>query len=83
MFSSSKSHMHMFNMLVTSVQSFQIDHLITLGGSEFITQTGYSILKPNLKIKNAVILSKLLFSKKSHAHLQYACNNCAKIKLIA
>ena len=43
-----KSHMHIFNILITSVKSFK---LITWKlWEELITQTCYPILKPNLKI---------------------------------
>ena len=43
-----KNHMHIFNMLITSVQSFK---LITWKlWEELITQTCYPILKPNLKL---------------------------------
>ena len=66
-----KSHMHIFNMLKTSVQSFKL--IAWKLWAELITQTCYPILKPNLKIvyvQNAVILSKIIFlSAKSHMHI--------------
>ena len=40
---SAKSHMHIFNMLMTSVHSFQIDCLNTLGGVD------YTNLLPNIE----------------------------------
>ena len=42
-------------------------------------------LMSECQVKMAVILSKIIFfmCKKSHAHLQYACNNCAKFQLNA
>ena len=61
-FLSAKSHMHIFNMLIISVQSFKLIALKLREQS--ITQTCYPILKPNLKIvyvQNAVILSKIIF----------------------
>ena len=56
------SHMHIFNMLITSVQSSKL--IAWILWEELITQTCYPILKPNLKIvyvKNAVIVSKMIF----------------------
>ena len=47
-FLSAKSHMHIFNMLITSVQSFKL--IAWKLWEELITQTCYTILKPNLKI---------------------------------
>ena len=70
-FSPAKIHMHIFNMLQTSVKSFKL--IAWELWEELITQTCYQILKPNLKIvyvKNAVILSKIIFlSAKSHMHI--------------
>ena len=43
-----KSRMHIFNMLITSVQSFKLIALKLW--EELFTQTGYPILKSNLKI---------------------------------
>ena len=43
-----KSHMHIFNMLITSVKSFKLTAWKLW--EELITQTCYPILKPNLKI---------------------------------
>ena len=66
-----KSHMHIFNMLITSVQSFKL--IAWKLWEELITQTCYPILKPYLKIvlvQNAVILSKIIFLLvKSHMHI--------------
>ena len=66
-----KSHMHIFNMRITSVQSFKLVAWKLL--EELITQTCYPILKPNLKIvqvQNAVILSKIIFLlAKNHMHI--------------
>ena len=75
-----KSHMHIFNILITSVQSFK---LIASKLWEEFTQTCYPILKPNLKIvQNAIILSKMIFlPAKSHMHTQYAYNICAKFQI--
>ena len=43
-----KSNMHIFNMLLTSVQSFKL--IAWKLWDKLITQTYYPILKPNLKI---------------------------------
>ena len=43
-----KSHMHIFNILITSVKSFKL--IAWKLWEELITQTCYPILKPNLKI---------------------------------
>ena len=43
-----KSHMHIFNMLITSEQSFE--WIAWKLWEELITQTGYPILKSNLRI---------------------------------
>ena len=54
--------MHIFNMLITSVQSFKL--IAWKLWEELIIQTGYPILKSNLKIQNVqnvVILSKIIF----------------------
>ena len=67
--------MHIFNMLITSVQSFKL--IAWKLWEELITQTCYPILKPNLKpnlkiveVKNVVILSKVIFlPAKSHMHI--------------
>ena len=70
-FSPAKSQMHIFNMLITSVQSLWL--IAWKFWEEFITQTYYPILKPNLKIvwvQNAVILSKIIFLlSKSHVYI--------------
>ena len=42
-----KSHMHIFNMLITSMQSFKL--IAWKLWEELITQTCCPILKPNLK----------------------------------
>ena len=44
-----------------------------------ILETNYVL---NAKVKIAVILSKIIFcvQKKTHAHLQYALNSCAKFQ---
>ena len=47
-FSPAQCHMHIFNMLITSVQSFKV--IAWKLWKEYITQTCYPILKPNLKI---------------------------------
>ena len=47
-FSPAESHMHIFNMLKTSVQSFNL--IAWKVWEELITQTCYPILKHNLKI---------------------------------
>ena len=70
-----KSHMHIFNMLITSVQSFKL--IAWKLWEEMITQTCYPILKPNLKpnlnivwVQNVVILSKvIILPAKSHMHI--------------
>ena len=46
-FLAAKSHMHIFNMLITSVRSFKL--IAWKLWEELITQTCYPILKPNLK----------------------------------
>ena len=76
--------MHIFNMLITSVQSFKL--IAWKLWEELITQTCCPILKPNLKIvevQNAVILSKIIFlPARSHMHIfQYAYNICAKFQI--
>ena len=72
--------MHIFIMLITSVQSFKL--IACKPWEELITQICYPTLKANLKIvlnKNAVILSKMIFfvCKKLHAHFQYIHNKYA------
>ena len=66
-----KRHIHIFNMLITSVQSFKL--IAWKLWEELITQTCHPILKPNLKIfqvQNAVHLSKMMFLlAKSHMHI--------------
>ena len=70
-----KSHMHIFNMLITSVQSFKL--IAWKLWEELITQTCNPILKPNLKpnlkivqVQNVVILSKIIFlPAKKHMHI--------------
>ena len=52
-----KSHMHIFNMLITCVQSFKL--IAWKLWEELITQTCYSILKPNLKILSKLSKSKM------------------------
>ena len=47
-FLSAKSHMHIFNMLITSAKSFKLIAWKLL--EELITQTCHPILMPNLKI---------------------------------
>ena len=83
-FSSSKSHMHIFNRLVTSVQSFNLISFIP--SEELITQTCYSILKSYLKIVcpkccNVVKIYFFLFKSSNSAQLQYACNISAKFQI--
>ena len=46
-FLSAKSHMHIFNMLITSVHGFKL--IAWKLWEKLITQTCYPILKPNLK----------------------------------
>ena len=77
-----RNHMHIFIMLITSVQSFKL--IACKPWEELITQTCYPTLKANLKIvlsqvENAVILSKKYFfvCKNSHAPLQYIHNKYA------
>ena len=84
-FSSSKSHLHIFNVhvLLTKLTIFKIAWKLW---EKLLTQTWYPILKHNPKIdyiENAVILSIIIFFffKKSHVHLQYACNICAKFQI--
>ena len=68
-----KSNMDIFNMLLTSVQSFKL--IAWILWDELITQTYYPILKPNLKIvqvQNGVILSKIIFlPARSHMYIFY------------
>ena len=83
--------MHIFNMLIISVQSFKL--IAWKLWEELITQTCYPILKPNLKIVQVQIealpenylspkcrnfVKNYFFPcKNSHAHLQYIHNKCA------
>ena len=60
--------MHIFNMLLITVQSFKTNAWKPV--EELITQSYYLLLKPSLKIQKAVILSKIIFlSAKSHMHI--------------
>ena len=83
-----KSHMHIFNMLQTSVHSFKL--IAWKLWEELITQTCYPILKPNLllphiEVQNAVILSKIIFSPaKIHMHIfNMLIKSVKSFKLIA
>ena len=65
--------MHIFNILITSLQSFKLIAYIPL--EELIKETYYPTLKSYLKIvyvENAVIFDKFIFfvCKKSYAYLQ-------------
>ena len=79
--------MHIFNMLITSVQSFK---LVTWKlWEELITQTCYPILKPNLKLATQYwsltwklsmsnfVKNYFFIGKNSYAHLQYIHNKYA------
>ena len=81
-----KSHMHIFNMLITSVQSFKL--IAWKLWKELITQSCYPILKPDLKfvqVQNAVILSKIIFlPANSHMHIfNMLITSVQSFKLIA
>ena len=69
-----KSHMHIFIMLIISVQSFKL--IACKPWEEFITQTCYSTLKANLKTVlsrkcHKFVKNYIFVFKNSHAHLQY------------
>ena len=72
--------MHIFIMLITSVQSLKL--IACKPWEELITQTCYPTLKANLKIvlsrKYSNFVKNYFFlCKNSHAHLQYIHNKCA------
>ena len=75
--------MHIFIMLITSVQSFKL--IACKPWEELITQTCYPTLKANLKIvlsRKCCNFVKYYFfvCKNSHAHLQYIHNKYAKFQ---
>ena len=76
-----KNHMHIFIILITSVQSFKL--IACKPWEELITQTWYPTLKANLKIglsrkcRNFVKNNFFFVCKNSHAHLQFIHNKYA------
>ena len=78
-----KSHMHIFHMLIMSVQSFKL--IAWKPRKELITQTCYPMLKANLIIvwsrKCPNFVKNYFFvCKNSHAHLQYIHNKNARFQ---
>ena len=72
--------MHIFNMLIKSMQSFKL--IAFKPWEELITQTCYPSLKANLKIVLSrkcrnFVKNYFLVCKKSHPHFQYIHNKCA------
>ena len=73
--------MHIFIMLITSVQSFIL--IACKPWEELITQTCYPMLKANLKIALSrkcgnFVKNYFFISKNSYAHLQYTHNKSRK-----
>ena len=79
-FSPAKYSMHISNMFTTSILSFKL--IAWTLWEKLITHTCYPILKPYLKIvKNAVILSKVIFSSETFTCTFSICFNiCAKFQ---
>ena len=75
-----KNHMHIFIMLITSVQGFKL--IACKPWEEMITQTCYFTLKANLKIVlcrkcRNFVKNNFFVCKNSHAYFQYIHNKYA------
>ena len=75
--------MHIFNILIISVQSFKL--IARKPWKELITQTCYPMLKADLKIVLSrkcpnFVKNYFFVCKNSHAHLQYIHNKNARLQ---